>query len=44
MEWEKIFANDVTDKDLIPQIYKQLVQLNNNSKSNPIEKMGRRAY
>ena len=44
MEWEKIFANDVTDKDLIPQIYKQLVQLNNNNKNNSIEKMGRRAY
>ena len=23
-EWEKIFANDVTDKDLISKIYKQL--------------------
>ena len=27
-EWEKIFANDVTDKDLISKIYKQLIQLN----------------
>ena len=26
-EWEKIFANDVTDKGLICKIYKQLIQL-----------------
>ena len=25
-EWEKIFANDVTDKGLISKIYKQLMQ------------------
>ena len=27
-EWEKIFANDMTDKGLISNIYKGLIQLN----------------
>ena len=27
-EWQKIFANDMTDKGLIPKTYKQLIQLN----------------
>ena len=31
-EWEKIFANNVTDKGLIFKIYKQLIQFNNNKK------------
>ena len=31
--WEKIFANNVTNKDLISKIQKQLIHLNNNAKS-----------
>ena len=27
-EWEKVFANDMTDKRLIFNIFKQLIQLN----------------
>ena len=29
-KWKKIFANNVTDKGFIPQIYKELIQLNTN--------------
>ena len=39
MNWEKIFANDVTNKALISKIYKQLIEpYNNNNNKKTIKK------
>ena len=37
-EWEKITANETTDKGLISKIYKQIIQLNTRETNNSIKK------
>ena len=37
-EWEKIIANETTDKESISKIYKQLMQLNTRKINDPVKK------
>ena len=37
-EWEKIIANEATDKELISKIYKQPTQINSRKINDPIKK------
>ena len=41
-KWEKIIANETTDKGLLSKIHKQLIQLNAKKNKPPNQKVGKR--
>lgn len=42
MEWEKIFANNISDKGLVLKIYKELLKLNTQKYKECSQDTGRR--
>ena len=38
MEWEKIFANDISDKGSVSKIYKTRIKINTQKTNNPVKK------
>ena len=37
-EWEKVFANDISDKGLVSKIYKEMIKLNTQRTNNRVKK------
>ena len=37
-EWEKIFANDISDKGLVSKIYNEVTKLHTRKTNNPVKK------
>ena len=40
-EWEKIIANETTNKELISKIHKQFIEVNTRKANNPVKKWER---